>query len=342
MSKTEQSCNTNWAIGSRIRSNAILFSLVILFATSALATSDSAQSAFPDDRRHDTPGQQIKTNVPFHTDVDLALITVTVKDKHDHVINGLRPDNFRLFEDNVEQEVVNFSTEDVPVSIGLIFDFSGSMRGKLGLAKEAAAQFLKTTNSKDEVFLVGFGDHAVLIDPFTSNVEDLQNRLSNAHAKGSTALLDAVQLGLLQMRSAGNARKALLIISDGGDNHSRYTEDDLKRILREADTQLYAIGLFQQSGYHRATLTDFNGPLLLDELTRLTGGSVYTARKSDELEEIASKIGAELHNQYILGYQPSNKVRDAQWRKVSVKLRPPDGFEHLSAHAKRGYYARSF
>jgi len=271
----------------------------------------------------------------------LALVNVSVTDAHDRPVTFLERDSFRIFEDNIEQEVVNFSSEDVPVSIGVIFDLSGSMAKNLSYAKEAAVQFFKTANSQDEGFLIGFGTHAELFSPFTSNIEELQNRLAMAPAGGSTALLDGLYLGISEMRDARNAKRALLIISDGGDNHSRYSEDDIKRLVREADIQLYAIGIFE-SGYHRRTLTELNGPLLLTELTELTGGRVFTVRNPKELSEIATKIGTELHSQYILGYQPSNKTRDARWRKIAVKVRSRNDLQHLSVHAKRGYYAHTF
>jgi Ca-activated chloride channel family protein len=256
-------------------------------------------------------------------------------------VTFLERDSFRIFEDNIEQEVVNFSSEDVPVSIGVIFDLSGSMANKFSYAKKAAVQFFKTANPDDEGFLIGFSGHADLLSPFTNNIEELQNRLLTVSPSGSTALLDGLYLGISEMRDARNAKRALLIISDGGDNHSRYSEDDIKRLVREADIQLYAIGIFE-SGYHRRTLTELNGPLLLSELTELTGGRVFTVRNPNELSEIATKIGTELHSQFILGYQPSNKTRDARWRKITVKVRSRNGLQHLRVHAKKGYYAHTF
>ena len=142
------------------------------------------------------------------------------------------------------------------------------------------------------------------------------------------------------MRNARNAKRALLIKSNAGDNHSRYSEADIKRLVREADIQLYAIGIFE-SGYHRGTLTELNGPLVLDELTELTGGRAFTVRNPNELSQIAAKIGTELHSQYILGYRPSSKARDARWRKIAVKVRSLNGPQHLSVHAKKGYYAHT-
>jgi Ca-activated chloride channel homolog len=209
----------------------------------------------------------------------------------------------------------------------------------LGKAKEAALQFFKTANPEDEFFLVGFNERAQLLSPFTSKVEDLQSRMLSASAKGQTALLDAVYLGLSQMRSARSGKRALLIISDGGDNSSRYSEKDIKRLVREADTQLYSIGIFEPFEYRARTPEELNGPTLLNEMTELTGGRAFAVENLDDLPDIAAKIGAELRNQYVLGYHPSNRTRDARWRKIKIKLRTPKGFPPLSVYAKTGYYA---
>src|SRR6267143_2529361 len=329
------------AIEARVSFVPLVFSLLFCLATFNLGTTAWAQSRVLRHEEHDTPGQTVRLGESVHLDVNLALGNVTVTDPHDRPITGLEPGNFRVFEDNIEQEVVNFSSEDVPVSIGVIFDLSGSMANKFSYAKKAAVHFFKTLNPDDEGFLIGFSAHADLLSPFTNNIEELQNRLLTMSPSGSTALPDGLYLGISEMRDARNAKRALLIISDGGDNHSRYIEDDIKRLVREADIQLYAIGIFE-SVYHRRTLTELNGPLLLTELTELTGGRVFTVRNPKELSEIATKIGTELHSQYILGYQPSNKTRDAHWRKIAVKVRSRNGFQHLSVHAKKGYYAHAF
>ena len=301
-------------------------------------TGASAQSLISDDVKHDTPGQVIKAGESLHVDVDLALVHVTVTDPYNRLVTGLEPDNFRIFEDNVEQEVVNFSSEDVPISIGVILDHSGSMTNKLGKAKEAAFQFLKTANPEDEFFLVGFNEHSELLSPFTTDVEDLQSRMLSASAKGRTALLDAIYQGLSEMRRARNGKRALLIISDGGDNSSRYNEKDIKRLVREADTQLYSIGIFDPLD-RTGTPEERYGPSLLSEMTELTGGRAFTVENLNDLPDIAAKIGMELRNQYILGYHPSNKAHDARWRKIKVKLRAPKGLPPLSVYAKTGYYA---
>jgi Ca-activated chloride channel family protein len=272
-------------------------------------------------------------------DVDLALVNITVTDPNDRLVTGLERDNFRVFEDNVEQEVINFSSEDIPTSIGVILDLSGSMVNKLGKAKEATVQFLKMANPQDEFFLVGFNDRADLLSPFTEKVEDLQSRMLAISARGTTALLDAICLGLMQMKNAHNAKRALLIISDGGDNHSRYTEREIKRLVREADTQLYSIGIFDPIQSRERTLEELNGPTLLSELTEMTGGRAFSVEDPNELADIAAKIAVELHNQYILGYRPSNKVHNSRWRKIKVKLRTRKGSPPLKVYAKTGYYA---
>src|SRR5258706_5094887 len=262
ISPTRWFSKKNPAIGTRVLFVPVVLSLVFGLATSTVGTSASAQSAVLSDRKHDTRGQQMRPGESVDADVDLALVNVSVTDAHDRPVTFLERDSFRIFEDNIEQEVVNFSSEDVPVSIGVIFDLSGSMAKNLSYAKEAAVQFFKTANSQDEGFLIVCGTYAELFSPFTSNIKELQNRLAMAPAGGSTALLDGLYLGISEMRDARNAKRALLIISDGGDNHSRYSEDDIKRLVREADIHIYAIGIFE-SGYHGGTLTDINGHLLL-------------------------------------------------------------------------------
>ena len=287
------------------------------------------------------PGAAVNSGQILHVDVELALVNVTVTDPYGHVVTGLDSDNFRVFEDNVEQEVVTFSAEDMPISIGVIFDFSGSMANKIGKAREAALEFFKTANPDDEFFLVSFNERAELTSSFTNSVEDLQSRMMLTVPKGRTALLDAIYLGLSQMRGAHNGKRALLILSDGGDNHSRYSEGDIKRLVKEADTQLYAIGIFDPIEYRSRTSEELNGPSLMTDITEMTGGRVFGVWNLNDLPDIATKISLELRNQYILGYRPSNKAYDARWRKIKIKLRVPKGLPPLKAYSKTGYYAPS-
>src|SRR6267154_1862304 len=284
-----------------ITARALSIQLILLLLLGAtifnFAKPASAQSVVSDEVKHDTPGQTIKPSQALHIDVNLALVNVTVTDPYSRIVTGLEPDNFRVFEDNVEQEVVNFSSEDVPISIGVILDLSGSMVNKLGKAREAAGQFFKMANPQDEFFLVGFNDQAYLLSPLTEKVEDVQSRMLAISAKGTTALLDAICLGLMQMKNAHYAKRALLIISDGVDNHRRYTEREIKHFVREADTQLYSIGIFDPIQSRWRTPEELNGPILLSELTEITGGRAFSVEDPNELPDIATKIAVELHNQ---------------------------------------------
>jgi Ca-activated chloride channel family protein len=271
-------------------------------------------------------------------DVDLALVNVTVTDPYNRLVTGLEQENFRVFEDNVEQEITHFSAEDVPISIGVILDLSGSMANKIDKSRMAALQFFKTANPQDEFFVVSFNEHAELSSPFTTSVEDISTRMLFTAAHGRTAMLDGIYLGLSQMRGARNQKKALLLISDGGDNHSRYSEHDIRSFIREADTQIYAIGLYDAAGA-RATPEEVAGPATLGELTDESGGRTFGVSNLSDLPDIAIKIGMELRNQYVLGYRPSNRARDGKWRKIKVKLRPPKGLPPLNVYAKSGYYS---
>jgi VWFA-related protein len=269
----------------------------------------------------------------------LVLINVTVTDPLNRFVTGLEKEHFRLFEDKVEQEISQFSSEDAPISIGLVFDTSGSMGTKLQKSRQAAAEFFKTANPSDEFFLVQFNDRPELAQAFTTDTNTLQNVLTFVQSKGRTALLDAVYLAMHEMKKAKNPRKALLIISDGGDNSSRYTETEIKNEVREADVQIYAIGIFESAGARGRTPEEAAGPGLLNELSEQTGGREYAVENVSELPDIAAKIGIELRNQYILGYTPKNKERDGKYRKVQVKLNQPRGLPPLKAYFRLGYYA---
>jgi Ca-activated chloride channel family protein len=293
--------------------------------------------AGPEQPRPTAPqSNHLPNGKPLRTTTEMTLVNVSVTDPLGRIVTGLRQEHFRVFEDGVEQEIAYFASDDVPVSIGVIFDMSGSMADKIQKSRNAAVQFFRTSNPEDEFFLVDFNDRAQLITPFTSNVDHLQDQLMYTAAHGMTALYDGVYLGLSQMRSAHHERKALLILSDGGDNHSRYTETDIRRFVQESDVQIYAIGLFDPNG--GATPEEQHGPALLENLTQITGGRMFIVQNLSELPDIATKISMELRNQYVLGYIPSNRRHEGKWRKIKVKLRPPRGLPPLTVYARRGYY----
>ena len=275
----------------------------------------------------------------IRVDSTLVLIPVTVTDPLNRFVTGLEKENFKVFEDKKEQTVQQFSSEDAPLSVGLVFDASGSMGRKLEKSRQAVAQFFKTANPEDEFFLVQFNDTAELINAFTTSLEEIQNKLTFTQSKGRTALLDAIYLALHTMKKAKNPRKALLVISDGGDNNSRYTENEIKNLVREADVQIYAIGIYEPVGARGRTAEELAGPGLLTEIAEQTGGRQYAVENLNELPDIAAKIGIELRNQYILGYTPQNQDRDGRYRRVQVKLVQPKGLPPLRAFWRMGYYA---
>ena len=273
---------------------------------------------------------------PLKVDVDLVLVPVTITDPMNRLVTGLEKENFQLFEGSSAQEIRTFSSEDAPVSLGVIFDSSGSMSSKMDRAKEAVVEFFKTANPQDEFFMITFSDEPETVSDFTNSVDEIQNKLIFAIPKHRTALLDAIYMGVSKMRQAKYAKKALLIISDGGDNHSRYTENEIKSVVKEADVMIYAIGIYDR--YASAT-EERLGPQLLSEITELTGGRAFTIDNPNDLADVATKIGVELRNQYVLGYRPAKVVRDGKWRKIKVKLLPPKGLPPLRVYARTGYYA---
>jgi len=276
------------------------------------------------------PGSLIKMNV------DMVLVPVTITDPMNRLVTGLEQEDFQVFENNTQQKIAAFATEDAPVSIGIIFDLSGSMTSKLIRARESILQFIKTANPQDEFFVIGFNDRPELIEDFTSSVEDIQARLATVRSGHRTALLDAIYYGLVKMKEARHERRALLVVSDGGDNRSRYTEGELRAQVRESDVEMYSIGIFDP---YAATPEERTGPQLLNDLSEETGGRLFRVDDVAEMGDIAEKISTELRNQYVIGYRPKDLTRDGKWRKVKVKVNPPAGLPPLTVHARTGYYA---
>jgi VWFA-related protein len=275
----------------------------------------------------------------LRVDTNVVLINVTVRDPMNRFVTGLEKEQFKLLEDKIDQRITQFASEDAPLSIGLVFDASGSMGAKLQKARQAAAQFFKAANPEDEFFLVQFNDRPELVVPFTRNTEEIQNRLTFSQAKGKTALLDGLYMAMTQMKKAKNPRKAILILSDGGDNSSRYTESEVRNLIREADVQIYAIGIFEPVAARGRTAEELAGPGLLTEVSEQTGGRHFPIENVNELPDVAAKIGIELRNQYVLGYSSSNQERDGKYRKVTVKIVPQKGLPPLKASWRQGYYA---
>jgi Ca-activated chloride channel family protein len=273
---------------------------------------------------------------PIKVDVDLVLVPVTITDSQERLILGLREKNFEVFEGKSRQEIRHFSSEDSPVSLGVIFDMSGSMNTKIDRAREAVIEFLKAANPQDEFFLIAFSDLPEEISDFTTSVEDVQSRLLHTFPKGRTALIDAIYMGITKMRQARYSRKALLIISDGGDNHSRYTEGEIKSLVKESDVMLYGVGIYDRNF---STPEERLGPWLLTDITEITGGRAFTIDNPNSLPAVARAIGVQLRNQYVIGYRPTQTKRNGKWHKIKVKLTALKGLPPLHVRAKTGYYA---
>jgi VWFA-related protein len=288
-------------------------------------------------KESDDPAARRETSIRVET--QLVLINVTVTDPMNRFVTGLEKEHFKLFEEKAEQSISQFSSEDAPLSVGLVFDASGSMGSKLAKSRQAAAQLFKTANPEDEFFLVQFNNRPELVVGFTSNTEEIQNRLVFTQPKGRTALLDGVYMAMNHMKKARNPRKAIIILSDGGDNSSRYTESEVRNLVREADVQIYAIGIFESMGGRMRTAEEASGPGLLSELAESTGGRHFPVDNLNELPDVAAKIGIELRNQYVLGYTPINTAKDGKYRRVQVKLKQPKGLPPLKAFFRLGYYA---
>jgi VWFA-related protein len=277
--------------------------------------------------------------IDIRVDTTLVVIPVTVTDAMNRFVLGLDKQDFRVLEDGKEQAVKQFAGEDAPLSVGLLVDTSGSMGWKIDISRAAVAQFLKTMNAQDEAFLIEFNDRASVAVPFTKTTSEIQSSLASVEPQGLTALLDAVHMGIREMKSARNPRKALLIISDGGDNNSRYTAAEIKTLVREADVQIYAMGVFEPFDYLGLSTAELSGPRLLSEISQQTGGRVFSASKADDLPSVATRIGIELRNQYVLAYYPANQERNGKYHKVEVKLEQPKGLPPLKARWRLGYYA---
>ena len=306
----------------------VLSGALICAATAPGLCADSAQSDRPRVSivtRARRPGTNATLAGNIRLDVNVVLIPVSVTDAMDHPINNLTPDSFRLLEDNVEQKIACFFKEDAPISMGLIFDASGSMRKSIDRSLAAVQQLLKTTVAGDEFFLVRFSDKPTVETGFTSDPGEILERLSVVQPQGWTALHDAIYLGVHRMKPAKNPRRVLFILSDGGDNNSRYSETEVTNLVMESDVRVYAIGLFDR-------------PKFLEKIATLTGGETFWAHKLEDLPDAIAKLSRALRNQYVLGYSPNTPKNDGKYRKIRVELAHPFTVP-LRILWRRGYYA---
>src|SRR5215470_10077178 len=332
-----------------MRANRIFIALMALFFCAADVRVEQAarqdpqpgkpagqpsNSQSPGGSPEQKPGGQYRLPMP---DTELVSLTVTVTDSLNRLVSGLDRRHFEVYEDKVKQEISFFSDDDAPVNLGIVFDLSGSMKGKLDRARDALKAFIQTSHSDDDFFLVGFNQRANLLAEFTDG-ESLTNKLTLVDPKGQTALYDAAYLGIEKVKQGRHNRNAMLLISDGQDNSSRYTYSELRKVLKEAGVQIYCIGIVEVGGAAGGTL-DMQGQAILEEIAQTTGGKAFFPRSAAELEDATTRIALELRHQYSIGYNPTNVKRDGQWHKIKVNVKGPKGLSNLKVQHKEGYYA---
>jgi len=281
------------------------------------------------------PALQAEHQAALKTKVDLVLLNVTVTDSEDRLVSNLEASDFLVLEGKRPQRIRYFSSEDAPISVAVILDASGSMENKFEQARSAAIEFFRSSNPQDEFAVLAFADQPRLLADFTDSLDEIASALRPMQADGHTALWDAIYAGLREMRKARYGKKALLVISDGGDNHSRYTQAEIKSVLKEADVQLYAIDIFER---YPKTQEERSGLLALDEVTSATGGRVFLTHDANELQRAVRQISDELRTQYVLGYPLSQSARDGKWHKVKVETKVAKS-RKLRIYAKKGYYS---
>jgi VWFA-related protein len=280
--------------------------------------------------RHQPTADNAKSDI--RVDVNVVLIPVTVTDPLGTPVLGLHPESFQVLEDGVEQPVAHLITQDAPLSVGFVFDASKSMESKLDKSRAAIAEIMKTSMPGDEYSLVSFNDNPKLLGGFTAEPGDIQNALMSIQPMGWTALLDAIHMSVNHMKRAKNTRKALVVLSDGGDNNSRFNQHEIRELLRESDVTLYAIGILGR-------MVTAGAMKLLSNLAEETGGRLFPVHNVNQLPEAVAKLNAALRDQYMLAYYPTNRARDGKFRRVQVRLVPPPSSPLLHASWRSGYYA---
>jgi Ca-activated chloride channel family protein len=294
--------------------------------------------------------QNVSKAATFSTNSEMVLVPVTVTDHYGKTITGLQAEDFNIFEDQNSLQIASFATQDTPCSMGLVLDISGSMQSTLGVVKKSARAFVRAANADDEFLLLTVSTQPSAESAFTSDSEDVEENIASARPGGFTALIDTVYLGLNQMRKARNPQRALVIMSDGMDNHSRYSKAELLRVALEADVQVYSI-IIDNGAASSSTAThpyrpsmiakpgdqaaQRQGPNLLEELAGKTGGLYFHARNDGEAQEAMVKVGQSLRNEYVIGYRPAEFGQSGKWHRIRVKTTVPK----LSVHARSGYYA---
>jgi Ca-activated chloride channel family protein len=308
--------------------------------SSQKSVGEPASSATPPVETPSTGPQKPGTEIegPVIVNTDLITFTVTVTDTYGRFVSGLNKSAFTVLDEKLPQQITFFSDDDAPVSVGVIFDVSGSMSGeKVKRARDALSKFIQTSHNSDEYFLIAFNSRAQLLLDKTRDGNAVLDKLTFVNTRNNTALYDACYLGVEKVQRGAHPKRALLLISDGQDNNSRYTFNELRRLLKESDVVLYGIGIL--SGGDAGSSLGMEGQGILDELASVSGGKAFFPRSSAEMDDIFEQIALELRHQYSIGYKPTNFSNDGRWHKVKVKVTPPRGLPRLFVRSKEGYYA---
>jgi Ca-activated chloride channel family protein len=275
----------------------------------------------------------------FHADANVVLINATILDRHERPVRGLTRDSFHVLEDGSEQIITYFGEEDVPISLAVLLDVSGSMDRKIAGARQALSAVLSGPNEGDEFSLITFAEHPRVTVPWTTAAAEIENSVLMDQAHGRTSLLDAIALGIRQLRQSKNPRRALVVLSDGGDNFSSYTERQLSSMLDEADVQMYAIEMSDTAFLPEESAEVSAGPDLLSRLCGRTGGRYLQVQTGRQLAVAADQLGKELRSQYVLGYAPPKGSADGKFHHVRLQVTRPPGSPKLSVYWRQGYRA---
>jgi len=306
-----------------------------LFRCIALVMVLFALSGF-EVRGQNPPSPEPNDRIRIQT--DLVTLTLTVTDIYGRYVSGLNKNAFTVVDENEEQEITFFSDSDSPVSIGIVFDISDSMSGeKIAKARKALERFLNTSHPMDEYFLIAFNSRAQLLLDRTRDADAVLRKLTLVDPKSNTALYDACYLGIERVSRGTHQKKALLVISDGQDNASRYNFNEVRRLMRESDVITYAVGILDSRDAR--SMEGMRGQAFLDSLTSVTGGKAFYPRNDVELDEIFERIALELRHQYSVGYSPRNFEPNGKWRRVRVRVKPPRGLPRLTVRSRDGYFA---
>jgi len=313
---------------------ALLICALAVFAFPAYAQIPIPTPAPPPPGQNPNSGNQ---GTKITMNVDLVVLHTTVIDDRQRFADGLKSDNFRVYEDKVEQKLSVFKREDVPVSMGLVIDNSGSMRDKRPRVNEAAITLVQASNPADEAFVVNFNDdfYLDLDKDFTNSVPELKEALERIDSRGSTALRDAILGSLDHLKKASKDKKVLLVVTDGEDNASRNSLEKTIREIQKTDTVIYTIGLLGQENKKEAK----RARKALEQIAAASGGLSYFPENVDDVHSICEQVAHDIRNQYILAYYPTNSRRDGTFRAVSVTVIPPRGRGKLLARTRNGYYA---